>query len=611
MQNTSLLRIALSTLLLAGAGATLAAPGSPPPKAAAPPPAPVAVLSQTIRGVTVRLSNIHWQSIEPGKAPFAFYKIFTLRYDVQASPARTLPRGKSWLNYITRSAAISPEGYTVDASGGGTDLDPSGAIIRADVSWNDINPNWPLVAVDVDVLDPDAPARATGRSVAPITLPDIPLPSQPDVVAPVHVETITPLGTRVTVEKIKLSPAGDKPRTTIVFRVAPDPAAPDLQFLCSNGSKAVDDTGHNLGGGGLIGNADLLSGPPIHGNAGWWTTAVNGLPAPGAKTVRWTLDATESSAQMVQDKWYRHFHLLVPLRGMDTGAPRPVTPLAVASSDHVAATLDSVGWQWQRLRTRLVLRDRTDPAVTWRVTKLSGVDNNGSPLTGRTGNGGFFWKTDGSAVAPDENAVEMVMGGPGTDAGSYNVGPAPPDARSMTLTAEAEAVRERSHVLDFPRIPVPLPGQTLTLNRTVRDAFGDSVVLRSVRAYTPAHPLSPLPPDPYRIYTAPSGLVLVLAEPPAPARDDGSRPRFNYQVVAVNDPTGRHLRPLSSRDRREGDALSAAPAPGDTARVVTLFLRDPAPGARTFNLRLGRYEVTPVDKHETLTFPAVTLPERP
>ncbi len=100
-------------------------------------------------------------------------------------------------------------------------------------------------------------------------------------------------------------------------------------------------------------------------------------------------------------------------------------------------------------------------------------------------------------------------------------------------------------------------------------------------------------------------------------------------MIAANDPAGRRLIPLTVFARADGDALNGTaiipgyidPATGDfarpkldpknLARLVTLFLRPPTPGAKTFNLRMQRAEQIDLHKSETLTFPDVPAPPKP
>jgi len=567
---------------------------------------PPAVLNQTIRGVTVQLSDIHWDSVEPQHDPFTFFKLFYLSYHAYASLPIPLPLHKSLLDYVTQVSLIGPNGDMLSSGGGGQEGDSSGATISKSAYWQDIDPRWPLVAVDIDFLDPAAPARATGRSISPITIADIPVPTDFDKVTSVHVETTTPLGTRVIVEKVKVSPGAAGFKTYFVFRVVPDPEAPDLQFTFSTGSKVVDDTGAILTphGGGLAGGGDELEQQP-----GFRSVGISGVPSPDAKTMTLTLDATESSEMLKQDSWYRHFHLLVPLRLLDSSARRNHAPLAVVQGKDVTVSLDSTMIQANRYRTRFTLRDRTASGITWRISAIRGKDDAGNMLTGNPSRDtAFYWKVDGSPLGPDEEASEAILGGLGQPRGPFGV-TVPLTAKTLSLEADVVGVRKRYHLLDFSKIPIPAPGQILTLNRAVQDAFGKRLVLRKVGAYSPEHPLPSgfnTPEFPFLSPAAPAGIVAVLAEPPDPK----GRNIFDYTVVAANDPLGRHLGTVASLNSIPGDTLrSVSPAPAnDPARVRTLFFRIASLGARTFNLRMGHDEILMLDKRETLAFPVIPAP---
>lgn len=567
---------------------------------------PKAVPSQTIRGVTVRLTDIHWQPFQPRHARYTWGTPFVIHYDVHTDHPLRLPPGKSLLDFVTNVTLIIPNGTQMASDGGGRATDASGALTGVDIIWNKIDPRWPLVGVDVEFLDPDAPVRAAGREEVPITISNLPVPAMGDTVRPVHAEAVTPLGTRITVEKVavlsdpelvtRYSWRSDKV-TKFGFRAVTDPAVPDMRFLCSSGITVTDDTGKTLKlSGGSMGGAE----------AGWpgrptlQMVGLGDVPAPGAKTMTLTLHPEESSEMLAQESAYRHFRLLVPLNSLMFGPQTARLPLLVRTGKDVVGTVDTLAWDGASYYLRLILHDRADPKIRWQVHALSGVDDGGSALSGRTTHGDdFFWKTDGAPLAPGETALESHLGKPNDHNNQYGVS-APPPAKSLTLDADVEAFREQSHVFDFAKIPIPPAGTDLTLNRAVQDAFGGRLVLRNVAAYSPARPLPPGFVKPTDTFTAASGLVVVLAEPPSPSGEAA----MDYQMIAATDTAGRRLRPTASLGSAKGYALlgkSPAP-PGDTARVATLFLRLPAPGAQTFNLRMGREEMIPLNRHETLTF---------
>lgn len=593
----------------AGILALCAGFGTVPIQAQTPPAAgtgPKAVLSQTIRGVTVTLSGIRWVPIEPPPGSnFSFFRSFQFSYTAQADPPLHLPPGKSLLNYVTSVMLIAPNGSLMSSEGSGYSSDASGAKISASVNTGNVDPRWPVLGVDIDLLDPAAPARASGRSDEPITISDISVPTAPNTVTRVHAETVTPLGTRVVVEKVQVSPEAKGTKTTFVFRVIPDPNAPDLQFKFTTGNMAVDDTGAKLGRGSMMGGGDMLgqaSQPRIY------SAGVSGVPAPDAKTLRLTLNASESSEQLRDDTFYRHFHLLIPLKALYTGSARAYPPLMTKQGKDLVGKVDSLGWQWDRYHLRIVLRDRMDPNVRWQMQAVQAADDAGNVLTGQVSHGDdFLWKGDGTPLAPGETALDTHLGGAGGSSDSYRVTP-PAPAQTLTLTVTAQAFREQAHTLDFVRLPIPADGQTLTLNKAVSDAFGGKLTLEKITAYSPAHPLPPgVPARIAPMDLAPSGLVLLLAEPPS----DSGKTAVDYELIAVNDTKGRHLRPVSTGFYASGDALSDASSVSGTPRLLTLFLRPSAPGAKMFNLRMGRQEQIDLHKSETLVFPNIPAPLKP
>lgn len=567
---------------------------------------PKAVLSQTIRGVTMRLTDIHWDPLEPRLAKYTWSTPFVFGYDVQSDPPLRLPPGKSLLDFITNATLIAPNGSQISIGGG--------LLWSRNVMWNGIDPRWPLIGVDVDFLDPTAPVRAAGREEVPITISGIPVPAMGETVRPVHAEAVTPLGTRITVGKVEVLTDPElitryswrsAAMTKFVFQAVTDPAVPDMQFLCSSDIIVTDDTGKTLSTRSNMngGEFDGIGRPPLY------SVGLGDVSAPGAKTMTLTLHPKESSEMLVQESAYRHFHLLVPLNSLMFGPHIARSPLLVQTGRNAVGTVDTFIREGSFYYLRLVLRDRADRKVHWQVRALHGVDDGGNALSGRTSHGDdFFWKTDGAPLAPGETALESHLGKPNNPNNQYGVF-APPPAKSLTLKADVEAFREQSHVLDFAKVPIPPDGTNLTLNRAVRDAFGDRLVLRNVVAYSPIHPLPPGFVKPTDKFTSLSGLVVILAEPPSPTGD----PAMDYQMIAATDTVGRRLRPAASLDNSSGYALRGkSPAPlGDTARVTTLFLRPPAPDAKTFNLRMGREEMLPLNQQETLTFSDIpAAPER-
>ena len=617
----------------AGILALLIGFGTAPLYAQAPPAAnatPKAVLSQTIRGITVQISGVQWNSFEPPNGLFTYHKSLTFHYSVSADPPQQLPPGKSLLNYVTAVTLIAPDGSTLSGGGGGYSSDASGAITEASKNAENVDPRWPLVGVDIDVLDPAASVRASGRFAGPITILDIPVPSEIDKVTPVHAEAEAPLGTRIIVEKVLLSPKAPDIKTTFVYRVIPDTAAPDLQFGASTNCLVVDDTGNKIGSYGMAGSGDMLPlkdvlikdalNPDSTGMI--YDAGVNAVPSPGAKTMRLTLDANESSELLKNEADYRHFHLQIPLATLFQGAGRAFPPLMARQQGQVAGTIDTLNLKESRYRLRLILRDRKNPHIQWEVRSIQATDDTGKqalgePLTAapfrHPGEDDFLWEADGTALSPGDVAREFYFGAsclpflPGTAK--------PAAAGTIRFSVNAQAAREQNHLLDFSKLPIPADGQTLTLNRTVTDAFGGHLVLQKIAAYSPEHPLPPgLPNTP-----APSGLALVLAEPYSKsggaevAKTSVDYQPVDYQLVAANDSTQRRLRQTVALSSVDGDALQGlSPTPSHgPMRVVTLFLRLPAPDAKTFNLRMGRLEQIDLHRSETLTFPDVPAPPKP
>lgn len=593
--------------------------GVAPLRAQTPPAAgaePKAVLSQTIRGVTVSLSDVHWQSFEPTQAEYAWSTPFFVQYNVKSYQPLPLPPGKSLLDYVTSIRLTAPDGTLIKRTGNARTTGIQGELIKASASWDNVDPRWPLIGVDIDFLDPNASVRAAGQESVPVTFKDLPTPAMGETVRPVQAEVVTPLGTHITIERVTL--LSDPELVTryswrnptllnFVFHAVTDPRVPDMRFSFLSGITVVDSTGKTLSG-----SRGSESGGHISGEEsvqGFNSAGLSDTPAPGAKTMTLTLPTTESSESLTQESALRHFHLLVPLNSSMFPPRLERSPKLVQTGKSVSGTVDTLTRYENFYYVRLILRDRTNPKTQWRLRHLTGSDDAGSLLASRPmPYDDFYWKTDAAPLVPGETARSKRLGlavSAGSEAGIFP----PPPAKTLTLNADVEAFREQAHVLDFARVPVPTDGTRLSLNRSVKDAFGGRLVLRSVLAFSPTRPLPPGFVRPHNTEKVSAGMVVVLAEPPSITGD----PVMDYHLIGATDAAGKRLRPTESLNTTDGNGLiGKSPAPaGDTARTATLFLRPAAPGAKTFNLRMGRTEPIDLHKSETLVFPAIPAPPKP
>ncbi len=275
-------------------------------------PGQKSVLSQTIRGVTVTLSDIGWNTFAPSNNQGASSRVFQVGYSVQANPMPHLALNKSLLDYVTAATQTAPDGSAL-GYGSCYASDLAGRKIAAWITSELDSTRWPMVKINIDVLDPAASIRASGRSVEPIKFFDIPTPTEVDQMTPVHAETVTPLGTRIVVEKVFCSTATGNTHTTFLFRVVPDASAPDLSFKLEGGDKAVDDTGKNLGGGNVNLRSDMPDMIDQKNDPMLYSTSITGIPSSNAQTMQLTLNASETSERLRDDRYYRHFHFLVSL----------------------------------------------------------------------------------------------------------------------------------------------------------------------------------------------------------------------------------------------------------------------------------------------------------
>lgn len=550
---------------------------------------PPAVLSQTLQGVTVKVTNVRWSIAKWDAADTAIDKTLDVKYRIEMAALVPLPPDKKPADYVKTITAVSPEGFSLGgASGRGFG--------RAE--WNDIDPRLPWIGLDIEFLDPSATPREAGQYAGPVAITDIPVPGRLNAAVPVHAETITPLGTQVIVEKVEILPGAAGNETKLTVHVVPDQDASDLQFSYSTGTQLHDDTGANLSGYGTS-NGNNAGSP-------YRTVLVHSAPKPGAKRMTLTLDVNESSERLRQNAEYRHFQLRVPLNSLKPGRKYAAVPLASVQGKELAATLDSVEVQWGCYQARIVVHDQHDPTITWRLHTVRGTTEAGNPLRKTYGSNTFFWKSDGSPLADGETGWEVALNTPGQE--REDIDAAPPPAKTLLLTADFRAYRQQSYFIDCSNLPVPEPGQTVTLNRTIQDASGASVIVRKVEAYSLTYPLPRgSEKQGHLTFTAsPSGLVVVLAEPNSlkPKKD------FDYDIVTANDPSGTSLLSTRSMKFAPGDALlsTSLPPPDNLAQVETVYLQPPAPEARTFDLRLYHETALRLDQNEALTFPAVPAP---
>ncbi len=397
--------------------------------------------------------------------------------------------------------------------------------------------------------------------------------------------------------KVTTKPDADGHRTFLTVHIVPAADAADLGFEHSTGTSIVDDTGVRISGYGTSSGGSWGSAVELLG--------VSGVPSPGAKTLTLTLDASESSEGLRQQKFFPQFHLLIPLQSVVPVRRRAYPPLATFQDENVTATLDSLGTKNGCYQTRIILRDRHDPAVVWRVYAIHGKTDTGTLLQNTHGSYSVFWKANNTPIAEGDNGWEVLVSESGEEG---HPGEAAPPAKTLSFAVDLRAYCEDSVSLDFQHVPVPAPGQTLAPKLRVRDASGAYLVLRKVALYSPSHPLPPgfdYPNHQFPTPLAPCGLAVVMAEPPAATGGND----FDFNLVSANTFSGDTLVTERRLNAAPGDALlGAAQNASDPARVKTFYLAAPLPGVQDFNLHFYREHSTRLDVPETLTFTNVPAP---
>ena len=589
-------QIAALLLVTFGAGSVAWAQAT---AALSPPPAAAPILSQTIGGLTVEVTRVRWSVAKSPKSSFYPPALFTVHYTVLADPTVLLPAGTRLLDCVQSVTAENPSGFQYeDTAGFHFPYGQYGGHNGGSMTWDNVDPRDAAVRLSFELRNPSASPREAGDSEAPITVTNIPVPL-PDADMPVHAETITPLGTHFIVENVKVTtkPDADGNRTFLTLHIVPAAGAADLEFEHSTGTRIVDDTGARISGDGT--STGGSRGPAVE------ILGIRGVPSPGAKTLTLTLDGRESSESLRQHKFFPQFHLFISLQSVVPVRRRTHPPLATFQDENVTATLDSLGIKNGCYQTRIILRDRHDPAVIWRVYAIHGETDTGTLLQNTHGAYSVFWKANNAPIAEGDNGWEVLVSESGTEG---RPGETPPPAKTLSLAVDLRAYRQDSVSLDFNHVPVPAPGQTLALKRRVRDASGAYLVLRKVAMYSPSHPLPPGFDYPGRrsgLYPAPSGLAVVMAEPPAVT----GKNEFDFDLVSASDSSGDALITKRTLNAAPGDALlGAAQDASDGARVKTFYLAAPLPGVQAFNLHFYHDHSTRLDVPETVPFTNVPAP---
>lgn len=458
--------------------------------------------SQTVRGMTMRLSNAAWGTNKLFHGSDPLQKHFTLWYEVESQDPGVNPSpGKTLKDYIISQRALDPMGQPVD-----------GTVIRNStvVAWDNVDPRWAHVPLEFELLDPAAPPAASGEFEELLLFKDVPIPAKAGEVGRVDRTLTTANGTRVILEKLAVRPEGQKGKDWINFRASeegqvvlglrwePPARVPDLTANLSIGiGGVIDDTGKDLAapgslGMGQIGGDDLEEQPGQRQqtllSGGRNTLYVSTRPAPKARTLAIRIQVQERAQSLKQEKWLRRFRFEVPLQNVPFAfTPQTARPVAVAEDRELTSVLESIGTSpntdtngWYT-SGRLYLRDGQsnqsgnprDKTVLrrWVIEESTPRDkpNRESAFIGSS-----FWKADNTPVREGETAAEFSFF-------DYN---ARQPSQKLTLEFKVAAESRTRHTLDFANLPIPRNGQISEINQSRQLPSGARFILRQVGYFT-------------------------------------------------------------------------------------------------------------------------------
>ncbi|BDI28749.1 hypothetical protein CCAX7_008000 [Capsulimonas corticalis] len=568
--------------------------------------APDKALTQTIDGVTVAIDHVDWGG-SPGEDGRCVRNL-GIGYSITTDPAATFPQGGGPTDYLHTVNACDPDGARFYSSDGNSRYSAT----TGSVYFADVNAAWPYITVNLDYTDPGSPATALGKSQGLIEIGSIPLPTQPADSIDTNAEGKSPLGTTVRVTHVQYSRAPNPPAMILTVKVIPDPTAPDLRFVCWEQIKAVADTGAAL-------DAATAQVQPPATSARDFTVTIPALPPAEAKSLSVTLNATESSNMVVPEKSLRHFHFQIPVSSMPPARRWDRSPLQTASGKNVEVTweyTDAGGKSSPYATAHFRLRDRSDPSTQWTITSVTGTNDQRAPVNGvATGVSTYppnafqqdkLWLVDGAPISDGDITRFVLLGGETDKTKDPAIAEFPP-SKTVTLTVTAHAIKQILHRMDFPDLPIPKDGQSVTVNKMVIDKTGDWLEVCKIVAFDQDHPLPDIVGRPANLEKPLCGVALMCAEPFDPKRPGR---RFDYWPYSCVDSLGRHMDNDLGLPFVQADPMHLMdPKLNRTRprkRTFLIPLKDIA--SDTFDLRMERFETIDLPGQEDVTFTNVPVP---
>ncbi|MDQ2799798.1 MAG: hypothetical protein M3Y13_09165, partial [Armatimonadota bacterium] len=457
-----------------------------------------------------------------------------------------------------------------------------------------LDPRLPTIALGFEWLDPAAPPEASGNYSETLDFPDVPVPAGADQPVTVHRTLTTKHGTQVTLEKVavrKRQPSDAAlSETLFVLRCLPPPAVPDLYpNLNFAYPDLLDDTGKNLMKNSSYGSSgeDELDHAP-----GSTTLDVASVPSAQAKTLDVKISVQENAPSLRQEQWFRHLQFDLPLQSLPgRDAEGPYLPLATVASGPVQSTLESFKSQSQgQYEARLWLADAYD----LQNTALHDDAGNEYSASEDTGFGTpLFWRLNGAPIQPGKRGHLLRFYW-------FKQKTAP---AKLTLETEALPVRRVRHSFDLANLPLPKPGETLDLNRTIKDADGSRLLLRAISYFTDQKPLPGIDAGARAQMTPPFGLALALQFQSA----SGDKATAQFECRQASDEQGHKLTGRNGLTASSGDWLQAKESP---ANSETILLLPPSPSdvSSQFRVHMQVDETIPSGPARKLVFRDLAAP---
>jgi len=554
--------------------------------------------TQTVRGVTISITGC---GFDGGRG---YARNFGIQYRVSTDSSIVLPPNKGAVNFIQNSQAYDPDGG-IFANGGGGSFGSGSP--DASAYFDDVFGTWPNIEWDVDFADPQNLVLASGKYDGLINFVNVPLPAGATGSLAASTQAVSPLGTKVTLTNITIDRTVNT--TTMTFHAQPAPAAPDLTFGCWTNLTITTDSGNKL---------DCSQKGPSN-QVRDFTIVAPSVPAVTDKSLTIAMFINEHSSMLTQG-YLRHFHFKIPVASLSAPGLWNNHNLQEASANNV-----DVAWEYNEklspddryATAHFLLKDKTDPTVQWKIKSITGTNEVQAPVNGRPSPGvsvwppdifqqDAIWRLDGTPIADGELTQSMRLGGVFDKTQSPVLAAFPP-SKTLSVIVTAEAVKRITHVVRFPNIPIPAPGQSIEVNKTITEKYGNWLEICTVREFDPEHPL-PLVPGVTDNPNLPKyGIAFLIVEPPD--RDHPAR-RFDYWPYSAVDSTQINLT----------DAFGFTSLQADPFQLIDTRFANARPRRRTFlvplksltatsvDIRMIRYENVNLDREEDVAFSNLPAP---